>query len=219
MSDPAKWALAAVLLAAVVIGAVSMMNQEKEKSLSADEQKMLLEMARTRLREFVTGKQETNIDDARIPAALKREAACFVTLTKNGALRGCILDSFDAHEAMYKNVMRNVILAATSDPRFPRVCASELDAIKIEISVLDRPHLLEFSNPDDLLSKLVPGQDGVILRTSRGSSTYLPQVWEDLPDPIQFLSSLCQKQGAPADCWRSDPSVKVEIYHVLHFSE
>lgn len=219
MSDPAKWALAAVLIAAAIITVVSMMNQQQEESLSADEQKMLLEMARTRLQESVRGDQVTKVDEADVPAALKREAACFVTLTKNGALRGCILDSFDAHEPMYENVLRNVVLAATTDPRFPRVSLSEVDDIKIEISVLDRPHLLDFSGPEDLLAKLVPGKDGVILRTSRGSSTYLPQVWNDLPDPVQFLSSLCQKQGAPGNCWRNDPSVKVEIYHVSHFSE
>jgi AmmeMemoRadiSam system protein A len=219
MSDPAKWALAAVFLAAGIIAAVSMMNQEKEKNLTADEQKMLLEMARTRLRESVNGEQVAKVDEADVPASLKREAACFVTLTKKGALRGCILDSFDAHEPMYKNVLRNVVLAATSDPRFPRVSPSEIDDIKIEISVLDRPRPLEFSSPEELVSKLVPGRDGVILKTSWGSSTYLPQVWDDLPDPVQFLSSLCQKQGGSANCWRDDPLLKVEIYHVLNFSE
>ncbi len=219
MSDSAKWWLAVVLVVAASITVVSMMNKEQEKGLRTGEQRMLLEMARTRLREFLSGAQVTDKDKADIPAALKREAACFVTLTKKGLLRGCILDSFNAHEAMYKNVLRNVVLAATADPRFPRVSLSEVDDIKIEISVLDRPSLLEFSSPEDLVSKLVPGEDGVILTTSQGSSTYLPQVWEDLPDAIQFLSSLCQKQGASADCWRNDPSARIEIYHVLHFSE
>jgi len=219
MSEAAKWALAVVVAAALVMATMSMMNKEKKIGLSADEQKTLLDLARARLRQVVGGKQATEVDKSGISASLKREAACFVTLTKNGALRGCILDSFDAHEAIYENVLRNVVLAATSDPRFPPVSISEVDDITIEISILDRPHPLDFSCPEDLVSKLVPGVDGVILRTSRGSSTYLPQVWDDLPDPVEFISSLCQKQGAPSDCWRDDPSIEVEIYHVFHFSE
>ena len=222
MSDVGKLAVIAALLAVAVFMVMNMTTVQRGDSadkLSRDEQKVVLGLARAQLRQVATGEPAPEIKESELSPALKRDAACFVTLTKNGTLRGCILDSFTPHEPLYKNVLRNVVLAATKDPRFPPVRPSEVGAIKIEISVLDHPHPLAFSGPNDLLSKLVPGQDGVILTTRYGKSTYLPQVWEDLPDPAQFLSSLCQKQGAPADCWRTDPTIKIEIYHVFHFSE
>ena len=218
MSDAVKLIIIAAIL--VLVG-VNLMGARREEDvaydLSKDDQRTVLAMARARLRQAATGEAEPEISEDSLSPALKRDAACFVTLTKNGALRGCILDSFTPHEPLYKNVLRNVVLAAMDDPRFPPVRPSEVDEITIEISVLDRPRPLDFSGPDDLIAKLVPGRDGVILTTPTGRSTYLPQVWEDLPDPVQFLSSLCRKQGAPADCWRDDPSI--EIYHVTHFSE
>ncbi len=187
--------------------------------LSVDDKRFLLDLARRQLESVITTGRSIEVDPDGVPDDVKVPAACFVTLNENGILRGCILDSFTPHEPMYKNVMRNVILAATSDPRFPPVRPSELPKIEIEISVLDRPKPLSFSGPDDLLRKLRPGVDGVILKTRTGSSTYLPQVWEVFPDPADFLSSLCEKQGANPNCWRSDPSPTVEIYHVIHFSE
>ena len=222
MTDVAKLGVIAVLLAVATVMTVDMMNAQREKGnerLSSDEQRLVLSMARARLRQIATGEASPEISEDKLSPAMQRDAACFVTLTKNGVLRGCILDSFAPHEPLYKNVLRNVVLAATGDPRFPAVRPSEVDDIRIEISVLDHPHPLTFSSPDDLVSKLVPGRDGVILTTRYGKSTYLPQVWDDLTDPVQFLSSLCQKQGAPADCWRSDSTIKIEIYHVFHFSE
>ncbi|HHR86031.1 MAG TPA: AmmeMemoRadiSam system protein A [Candidatus Acetothermia bacterium] len=222
MSNVGKLALIAGLVAVASLMLINMMIAERREAsgrLSLDEQRLVLQLARARLRQITMGDSAPEIIEEKLPSALKRDAACFVTLTKNGILRGCILDSFGPHEPLYKNVLRNVELAATSDPRFPPVRPSEVDDITIEISVLDRPRPLAFSGPDDLISKLVPGQDGVILTTRYGKSTYLPQVWEDLPDPVQFMSSLCQKQGAPGDCWRTDPTIEIEIYHVFHFSE
>jgi len=222
MSNVGKLALIAGLVAVASLMLINMMIAERREAsgrLSLDEQRLVLQLARARLRQITMGDSAPEIIEEKLPSALKRDAACFVTLTKNGILRGCILDSFTPHEPLYENVLRNVELAATSDPRFPPVRPSEVDDITIEISVLDRPRPLAFSGPDDLISKLVPGQDGVILTTRYGKSTYLPQVWEDLPDPVQFMSSLCQKQGAPGDCWRTDPTIEIEIYHVFHFSE
>ena len=222
MSNVGKLALIAGLVAVASLMLINMMIAERREAsgrLSLDEQRLVLQLARARLRQITMGDSAPEIIEEKLPSALKRDAACFVTLTKNGILRGCILDSFSPHEPLYENVLRNVELAATSDPRFPPVRPSEVDDITIEISVLDRPRPLAFSGPDDLISKLVPGQDGVILTTRYGKSTYLPQVWEDLPDPVQFMSSLCQKQGAPGDCWRTDPTIEIEIYHVFHFSE
>lgn len=222
MSDVGKLAVIAGLVAVAALMVINMTTVKSEDAsdrLSSNEQRLVLRLARARLRQIATGEPAPKIVEDALPPSLKKDAACFVTLTKNGSLRGCILDSFAAHEPLYKNVLRNVVLAATRDPRFPPVRPSEVDDIKIEVSVLDRPRPLAFSGPDDLISKLVPGQDGVILTTRYGKSTYLPQVWDDLGDPVQFMSSLCQKQGAPADCWRTDPTIEIEIYHVFHFSE
>jgi AmmeMemoRadiSam system protein A len=187
--------------------------------LSVNDKRFLLDLARRQLESVITTGRGIEVRPDAVPDDVKVPAACFVTLNEDGILRGCILDSFTPHEPMYKNVMRNVVLAATSDPRFPPVRPAELPKIEIEISVLDRPKPLSFSGPDDLLRKLHPGVDGVILKTRTGSSTYLPQVWETFPDPVDFLSSLCEKQGADPNCWRSDPPPTVEIYHVIHFSE
>ncbi len=187
--------------------------------LSSDERNLLLQLARRRLEAVLAKEEMVEIERADIPPALMREAACFVTLTKDGGLRGCLIDSFTPHESLYMNAMRNVVLAATNDPRFSPVVLDELGAIRIEISVLDLPKPLLFDGPDDLSAKLSPGVDGVILTTRYGRSTYLPHVWDAFPDPPAFLSSLCEKQGAPAECWQDDPSIKVEIYRVLHFGE
>jgi len=208
-----------VVVIATGIFAVRMNRKSVDAPLSLDEQRLIIRLAHRQLEAILAGKGEAAVDQGELSPALMREAACFVTLTKEGALRGCIIDNFIPHEPLYKNVMRNVVLAATEDPRFLPVSMDEIDAIRIEISVLDAPQPLLFDSPDDLLAKLNPGKDGVILKTNHGLSTYLPQVWEALPDPAVFLSRLCEKQGAPADCWRSDPSVQVEIYHVFHFTE
>ena len=187
--------------------------------LTPQEQALLLDVARRSLAAHLAVEPVPAIDDDTLNDSLRSEAACFVTLKKAGQLRGCILDSFIPHEAIYKNVMRNVRLAATQDPRFPPVTPEELEGITIEISVLGRSYPIRFQDPDELVSILRPGIDGVALTTSFGSSTYLPQVWEQLPDPEQFLTELCRKHGAPGDCWRTADLLRVELYQVRHFSE
>ncbi len=90
--------------------------------------------------------------------------------------------------------------------------------IEIEISVLTLPQKLDYSTPEELLNKLKPKIDGVILITKYGNSTYLPQVWEQIPDKKMFLSYLCRKHGAPMDAWKL-PDTQVYVYHAIHFSE
>jgi len=115
--------------------------------------------------------------------------------------------------------VRNVVLAATADPRFPPVSPAEVDGLQIEISILGESYPIAFSTPEELADLLRPGVDGVILTTTYGSSTFLPQVWEQLPDAEMFLGELCRKHGAPADCWKTDELIRVEIYQVNHFEE
>ncbi len=187
--------------------------------LTAGEKQELLAIARASLRAHLEGVAPETVDDSALPPALRQEAACFVTLTRGLALRGCILDSFQPHESVARNVARNAILAATVDARFPAVRREELEKLTIEISVLGPPYAIPHAPPSQLAATLRPGVDGVILKTRSGTSTFLPQVWEQIPDVEDFLSELCLKQGAPADCWKTQALLRVEVYQVNHFSE
>jgi len=138
-------------------------------------------------------------------------------LTENGALRGCI-GYIEPRVALYQAVLDNARNAATRDPRFRPVRPEEVNKIKIEISVLTVPQPLPFKSPDDLLNKLQPGEDGVVLRIGPAEATFLPQVWEQLPDKVQFLNQLAQKAGCAPDDWRGR-NVSVSIYHAEAFHE
>jgi AmmeMemoRadiSam system protein A len=187
--------------------------------LTSQEKRDLLALARAGLRAHLEGTLPPQIDEHALPPALRQHAACFVTLTEDGSLRGCILDSFRPHEAIALNVVRNAVLAATVDTRFSRVRLDELGRLTIEISVLGRPYAIPTSPPERLMSSLRPHVDGVILTTTFGTSTFLPQVWEQLPDVAMFLSELCRKQGAPSGCWKTSDLLRVEVYQANHFSE
>lgn len=220
------WVVALVLLSAWLLlgvaGEAPVTGNESVPELlqlSVQEQQLLLDVARDTLQAHVHAVEPPEIDETTFPEGLQQHAACFVTLTKDGRLRGCILDRFEPHESALANVARNVVLAASHDPRFSAVRPEELARIIIEISILGLPYEVSYSSPDELVSMLVPGVDGVILTIGGSTSTYLPQVWEQLPDPEQFLSELCLKQGAAADRWRREPLPKIELYQVLHFSE
>jgi AmmeMemoRadiSam system protein A len=104
------------------------------------------------------------------------------------------------------------------DTRFPSVQPDELDQIRIEISVLTDPQPLPFTSPDDLLSKLHPNEDGVLLHIGPRTATFLPQVWAQLPDKAEFLNHLSQKAGCESSAWRGK-DVSVSIYHVECFEE
>jgi len=135
-------------------------------------------------------------------------------------LRGCI-GIFERTRPLYKNVISRAV-AASQDSRFQfnPVSYEEMKDIIIEISVLTEPQPLAFDSPRDLLDKLRPGIDGVILSTRYGSSTYLPQVWDMFPGKDAFLSSLCEKHGAPADTWRREyDHIRVQVYQAVVFGE
>jgi len=143
---------------------------------------------------------------------LKETLSCFVTLTIGGNLRGC-MGHVEAVQPLYLDIMENAAAAAFDDPRFSPLSEEEYKKTEIEVSVLSKPEPLSFSSPEDLLKKLRPGIDGVILRRGRRGATYLPQVWENLPDKEQFLSSLCEKAGLPTDDWKKS-GLEVETYEV-----
>ena len=140
----------------------------------------------------------------------KKLGASFVTLEdkETGALRGCI-GSIIPVQPLYKDVIRNSIAAATQDPRFPPLSYEELPNTKVKVSILSYPKRLEFQNPQDLLNKIEPFKDGLILKYGSFQGTFLPDVWEDLPEKTLFLSHLCRKAGLQEDCWYTLP---IEIY-------
>ena len=148
---------------------------------------------------------------------LLQTRATFVTIKKRGELRGCI-GTLVAVESLVDSVCANAVNAAFHDHRFSPVTKDELDELKISISVLTPPTELLFAGGDDLIKKIRPHIDGVVLRKGGRSATFLPQVWEQLPDAELFLSHLCHKAGLAQDAWR-DEGVDINIYQVLNFSE
>ncbi len=149
--------------------------------------------------------------------ALNMKRGVFVTLHKHGQLRGCI-GFLDAREPVVEAVRLNALNAAFHDPRFSPLKPSELGEIDIEVSVLTEPEVLEYANAQDLLKKLRPGIDGVIIRQGFASATFLPQVWDQLPDKDEFLCQLCLKAGLPAHAWRN-AGIEVLTYQVQYFEE
>lgn len=188
-----------------------------ETQLSAGERKFLLEIARETMESAVLGKQLPQKDPGSIPERCRQDGASFVTLTIEGDLRGCI-GTLEAFQPLYLDVQEHAVQAALEDHRFPPVSREELPLISIEISHLTAPVSLAYFSPQELAKRLNPHVDGVILRDGYRRATFLPQVWDQLPDPGMFLAHLCQKMGAAPDLWRRKV-LDVSIYHVEEFSE
>ena len=147
---------------------------------------------------------------------LREHGAAFVTLTEQQRLRGCI-GSLEPWRPLIDDVRANAVSAAFHDPRFPQVEAGEFRDVSIEVSVLTPAEPFPVRDEADAAARLHPGVDGVILESGRHRGTFLPQVWEQLPDPHQFLSHLKIKAGLPADHW--GPDVRLSRYQVTAFSE
>lgn len=147
---------------------------------------------------------------------LQERGASFVTLTEDGELRGCI-GSLRRSRRLGEDVLANAVAAAMDDPRFPPLSSEELDAVSVEVSLLSEPEYLEFSGEAALLAQLRPGEDGLIIFSGCRSATFLPQVWEQLPDPQQFLAALKRKAGLPAD--RPVPGLMAARYQVQKWKE
>lgn len=185
--------------------------------LSPDEQKALLRLAREALERGVRGETLPPLDASSLTPRLQEAGATFITLTKDGQLRGCI-GTLEPYQPLAEDVREHAVAAALEDPRFPPLRESEMDRIRIEVSRLTRPVPLEYRDADDLLSKLRPHVDGVILRDGPRRSTFLPQVWEKIPDPAEFLENLCYKMGADPHLWRKK-HLEVLVYQVEEFHE
>jgi AmmeMemoRadiSam system protein A len=140
-----------------------------------------------------------------------------VTLTIQGRLRGCI-GGLQASQPLALDVQEHAAAAASQDYRFPPVTPEEVGQLEIEISRLSPSRELLYTDADDLLAKLRPAVDGVVLRRGMQRATFLPQVWEKIPNPADFLTQLCYKMGAPGDLWRRE-HLQVLTYQVEEFKE
>ena len=149
--------------------------------------------------------------------AFREKRGTFVTLKIKGQLRGC-MGCLTPSETILEGIQRNAINAAFNDPRFPALTPLELDQAEIEISILTTPQELEYTEGNFLLEKLRPFIDGVIINKGLARATFLPQVWEQLPRPQDFLAHLCRKAGLSPDEWTKG-ELGVSIYQVQHFHE
>ena len=187
------------------------------REFTPSEGKILLETARQSIAHVLRGAELPPLNLEELPPDLVEPGASFVTLTIAGQLRGCV-GSIEANRALIQDVRDRAIGAAFGDPRFPSLTPSEFEDLEIEISTLSRPEPLSYHSPQDLVRKLRPGIDGVILKDQFRRATFLPQVWEKLPDPELFLSRLCLKMGLESDAWRRR-NLEVETYQVQKFTE
>ena len=185
--------------------------------LNAEERGLLLKLARNAITERVMGRNPIIPEMVSLSPNLSEPGATFVTLTIDGQLRGCI-GSLESTQSLVDDVMAHADAAAFHDYRFSPVVADELDKIHIEISRITSLIPLIFDNAEDLLMKLRPGIDGVILQDGQRRATFLPQVWEKIPDPSEFLDHLCIKMGASPELWRQK-KVEIFIYEVEEFHE
>lgn len=147
---------------------------------------------------------------------LSQPGATFVTLTQWGELRGCI-GSLQACHPLIEDVCSNAVSAALRDPRFLPLTVDELDTVCLEVSLLSQLQPLSFINESDTLAQLQPGIDGIVFEYGPYRSTFLPQVWENLPQPQQFLAKLKSKAGLPESFWADD--VKLSRYTVSKWRE
>jgi len=188
-----------------------------EAQLTLEERTTLLTLARQAIEAVVCSEPYPQVELENLSPRLSEPGVSFVTLTRLGELRGCI-GALEARVSLAEDVQEHAIAAAVQDYRFAPVQPEELSSIEIEISRLTPQARLEYKQPQDLLQLLRPGIDGVVIRYGMYRATFLPQVWEKLPDPEIFLNHLCQKMGAPGNLWRKE-KLEIYTYQVEEFRE
>ena len=174
-------------------------EEEKTKFLRENFQEVLRKLAVLSIKSQL---DNLNLRVENCPRALETRLASFVTLMENGILRGCI-GSIAAHQPLVVDICQNARNAAFKDPRFTPVQANEFEKLHFSISLLTRPEKIEFKDEEDLLEKIVPDVDGLIIRDAGRQAVYLPEVWKQLPDKKDFLNSLKEKAGLTPE-WFSD---------------
>ncbi|MBN2122873.1 MAG: AmmeMemoRadiSam system protein A [Deltaproteobacteria bacterium] len=191
-----------------------MTDQDK---LTEEEGRYLLSVARKTIETELFKREGAPQADAVESKKYSERRGTFVTLTINGGLRGCI-GHIIPQETVLQGVKENAVNAAFRDPRFRPLSKGEWDRVRIEVSILTDPKPLPYENAEDLLGKLRPGVDGVIIQKGYRQATFLPQVWEQLRDKKEFLMHLCLKAGLDADEWRKG-TLEVSTYQVQAFEE
>lgn len=176
-----------------------------DDQLTGDDQRCLLHVAARSVVAAAGGEPAVHeaLQAAHFPPALQARRATFVTLRRRGALRGC-RGTVVAEEPLIVNVARSARSAARTDERFAPVSPHELDGIDLHVSILHPSQPLEFESEAELLARLRPGHDGLILNLGSRQGLFLPAVWRSLPDPATFLDRLRQKVGLPPDFWSAD---------------
>ncbi len=176
-------------------------------SLTKPQQEQLLALARQSIAHGLETGRPLRVNLGDYPDELSQPRATFVTLARLGRLRGCI-GMLEAVRPLAEDVAENAFSAAFRDQRFSPVTHGEMADIDLHISILSPAQRMQFSSEADLIAQLQPGVDGLILQENRHRGTFLPAVWEDLPEPAAFLQHLKQKAGLPSDYW----SDTVQIY-------
>lgn len=177
----------------------------------------LVKIARTSIGEYLRTHRRYAPSHEGCDARLLDTQACFVTLMLQGQLRGCI-GSLEASEPLIDNVAHNAWSAAFADPRFSPLTPTEFPQVHIDVSVLGTPEPMQIEGEASLIAQLRPGRDGLILHTPQGGrATFLPSVWEQLPDPAAFVQHLKHKAGLPLHYWH--PAMRAERYEVQYFEE
>lgn len=183
--------------------------------LSEREKQILLDLADHSILAAVHQNLPPRVDLDSLPDRLQQPGASFVTLTRNGLLRGCI-GTLKHEFSLARDVVLRAGAAATDDPRFPPLQVDEIEGTEIEISVLTTPQPLEYNTPSEIPNLLVPGRDGVTIVQGLKRATFLPQVWEKVEGPEHFLSMLCQKARLPAGAWKRG-KLEISTYRVENF--
>lgn len=187
--------------------------------LNKKEQNFLLELARKTLAHFFSSGKQLQIQPSEVPfPKLIEEGACFVTLYKNGNLRGCI-GSLEAHRPLIFDIIDNTLNSAFNDSRFQSLRVDELETIKISISVLTKPESFPVKDSKDLLKKLKPNKHGLIIKKGWARATFLPVVWEQLTTKEEFLGHLCMKAGLEANAWQNTEGMEFFVYEAEEFEE
>lgn len=169
-------------------------------SLTESQKTELLALARASIEHGLKTGKPLPVNLQAYPAGLTAKRASFVTLQRQGQLRGCI-GMLEAVRPLVQDIAENAFAAAFRDPRFPRLAHGELADLDIHISILSPAEPMHFVSEQDLLGQLKPYNDGLILQDGPMRGTFLPSVWEQLPEPRQFLRHLKQKAGLPMDYW------------------
>lgn len=169
-------------------------------SLTPEQGRLLLDLSRDSIRHGLAHRRPLVVDLDEYEPVFRTDRASFVTLNLGGQLRGCI-GSLQAHRPLVVDVSHNAYAAAFQDPRFPPVTDGECGQLDIHISLLTPPEPFPVASEADLLAKMVPFEDGLILAEGNRRGTFLPAVWESLPDPVQFLAHLKAKAGLPVNYW------------------